>query len=98
MPRTKRNTPTQKPDPAQAITDEIIALLEAGTVPWSQPWRSVGQPLRHCGTPYRGINAFLLGLQAGLKGYGSPYWMMRWTAAARAGTLGMTKPHRRRRV
>ena len=62
-------------DPAQAITEEIIALLEAGTVPWQQPWRSIGVPRRHEGTPYKGINAFLLGLRAGLAGHGSPYWM-----------------------
>jgi antirestriction protein ArdC len=82
MPRTERKTPTRKTktaapktDPAQAITEEIIALIEAGTVPWQQPWFSVGAPRRHEGTPYRGINAFLLGLRAGVAGHGSPYWM-----------------------
>lgn len=83
MPRTPRKTAPRdtkrnakpKPDPAQAITQEIIALLEAGTVPWQQPWFSAGPPLRHEGTPYRGINAFLLGMRAGLVGHGSPYWL-----------------------
>lgn len=82
MPRTTRKTSTcqtkgdrPKIDPAQAITDEIIALLEAGTVPWQQPWFSAGAPLRHEGTPYKGINAFLLGLRAGAAGYSSPYWL-----------------------
>ena len=83
MPRIARRTTTRptkteaesRPDPAQAITEEIIALLEAGTVPWQQPWRSIGVPRRHEGTPYKGINAFLLGLRAGLAGHGSPYWM-----------------------
>jgi antirestriction protein ArdC len=61
MPRTARKTtawtqstghaPTT--DPAQAITEEIVALLEAGTVPWQQPWRGVGVPRRHEGTPYK---------------------------------------------
>ena len=73
---TKQTRATkERLDPAQAITEEIIALMEAGTVPWQQPWRSIGVPRRHEGTPYRGINAFLLGLRAGMAGHGSPYWM-----------------------
>ena len=82
MPRTARKTTARnaktaapKIDPAQAITEEIIALIEAGTVPWQQPWFSIGAPRRHEGTPYKGINAFLLGLRAGVSGYGSPYWV-----------------------
>ena len=83
MPRTARKTttrrtkaePRSRSDPAQAITEEIIALIEAGTVPWQQPWFSIGAPRRHEGTPYKGINAFLLGLRAGVSGYGSPYWV-----------------------
>ena len=82
MPRTVRKTPARtaktaapKIDPAQAITEEIIALIEAGTVPWQQPWFSTGAPRRHEGTSYKEINAFLLGLRAGVSGYGSPYWM-----------------------
>ena len=74
-PRSHGRDATPKIDPAQSITDEIIALLERGTVPWQQPWRSIGVPRRHEGTPYRGINAFLLGLRAGIAGHGSPFWM-----------------------
>ena len=63
-------------DPAQAITDEIVALLEKGTLPWRRPWRMAGGvPLRANGEGYRGINAFLLGLRAALEGHRSPYWM-----------------------
>ena len=63
-------------DPAQAITDEIVALLEKGTLPWRRPWRMAGGvPLRANGEGYRGINAFLLGLRAALAGHRSPYWM-----------------------
>jgi antirestriction protein ArdC len=80
MPRTQRKTPrsTQpKADAAQLVTDEIVALLEKGTLPWRQPWRTAGGgvPLRHGGEGYRGINAFLLGMRAALMGYASPYWM-----------------------
>ncbi|WP_299654237.1 zincin-like metallopeptidase domain-containing protein [uncultured Jannaschia sp.] len=68
---------TQKLDPATEITNEIIALLERGTMPWRQPWKIAGGgvPLRHNGERYQGINAFLLGLRATMMGYSSPYWM-----------------------
>ena len=64
-------------DAAQAITDEIIALLEKGTMPWRQPWKIAGGgvPLRNNGEPYKGINAFLLGLRAAVKGHSAPAWM-----------------------
>jgi antirestriction protein ArdC len=80
MPRANRKTPRSthpKADAAQLITDEIVALLEKGTLPWRRPWRIAGGgvPLRHGGEGYRGINAFLLGMRAALMGYTSPYWM-----------------------
>ena len=78
MTRTSNRTTTKERfDPAQAITDEIVALLEAGTLPWRRPWRIAGGgvPLRANGQGYRGINAFLLGLRATLAGHRSPYWM-----------------------
>src|SRR3546814_6235650 len=46
-------------DVAAEITDLIIRKLEEGVPPWSRPWRSNGaggRPVRHCGTPYQGIN------------------------------------------
>ena len=66
-----------KPDPATAISEEIVAILERGTLPWRQPWVGGGSslPLRACGEPYRGINSFLLSLRAMMQGYTSPTWM-----------------------
>jgi len=49
-------------DVAAEITDLIIRKLEEGVPPWSRPWRcsgAGGRPLRHCGTPYTGINSAL---------------------------------------
>lgn len=68
---------TEKLDAAQAITDEIVALLEKGTMPWRRPWTIAGGgvPLRAGGERYRGINAFLLGLRAAVTGYTAPTWM-----------------------
>ena len=55
----------QKPsrDVAAEITNLIIRKLEEGVAPWSRPWRvsgAGGRPLRHCGTPYTGINVLYL--------------------------------------
>ncbi len=63
------------------VTDKIIADLEKGTRPWMKPWNSnhpscgVQIPLRHNGTPYRGINIVLLWIEAMDKGYQSQIWM-----------------------
>ncbi|WP_242417100.1 ArdC family protein [Sphingomonas panni] len=65
-------------DIAAAITDTIIAKLEAGTVPWQRPWSVTGEggrPLRHEGTPYLGINSIWLWAMADFLGFKSRYWM-----------------------
>lgn len=60
-----------KSDVYQIVTDRIIQLLEAGTVPWRQPWK--GQPPQNLVSrkPYRGINVFLLNAAR----YASPFWL-----------------------
>jgi antirestriction protein ArdC len=63
------------------ITNRIIAQLESGTIPWQQPWNAehaagrITRPLRHNGTPYRGINVLNLWCEATERGYSNPYWM-----------------------
>ncbi|GAD60669.1 MULTISPECIES: ArdC family protein [Brevundimonas] len=67
-----------RPDVHARITETIIAQLEAGVRPWTQPWtggKPVTRPLRHDGTPYSGVNILLLWSQALSRGYGSPTWM-----------------------
>lgn len=45
----------------QMITDQIMANLQQGTIPWKKPWRSKGKPMNfHAGRAYSGINALLL--------------------------------------
>jgi len=63
----------QKDLPYQLITDHIVALLEAGTVPWHRPWdAAVGAPRNLVSThPYRGVNVFVLGSQR----FTSPWWL-----------------------
>jgi antirestriction protein ArdC len=59
-------------DVFKKVTDNIMAQLEQGTVPWHKPWKSVGGPRNlESGRQYRGINVFLLELQ----GFASPYWL-----------------------
>lgn len=77
--RTRRKPASDAPkfDPYQEVTDQIVALLEAGTAPWRMPWSSAGNQLpvsMSTGKPYRGINPFLLQMATMGKGYSSPYW------------------------
>ncbi len=68
----------QRFDIQQEITDLVIKAIEDGVQPWSRPWATNGQgglARRHDGTPYKGINQFLLGLYQQLNGFGSCYWM-----------------------
>jgi antirestriction protein ArdC len=63
------------------VTDRIIADLEKGIRPWLKPWHAehaagkITRPLRHNGTPYRGIKILLLWGEAMAKGYTTPIWM-----------------------
>jgi len=67
-----------RPDLYARITDTIIAQLEAGVRPWTQPWAastSVSRPLRHNGEPYSGINVLLLWSEAMKRGFQASTWM-----------------------
>lgn len=48
----------------QNVTDQIIAMLEKGVVPWRSPIlgrQNAGMPKNlECGKEYRGVNVFLL--------------------------------------
>jgi antirestriction protein ArdC len=55
------NATSIKLDVYQLVTDQIIALLEKGTVPWKQPWTDAGIPCNLLSKrAYRGINLWLL--------------------------------------
>ena len=63
------------------VTDRIISDLEQGIRTWMKPWSvehaagKIRRPLRHNGTPYRGMNILLLWGAAMEKGYSAPHWM-----------------------
>jgi antirestriction protein ArdC len=48
----------------ESVTERILAELEAGVVPWRKPWVGGGPINVRNGRAYRGINVFLLALQA----------------------------------
>jgi len=64
-------------DAAASITNELIAIIDRGVLPWRKPWNVGGSsvPLRQNGEPYQGINNFLLTMRTMMAGYTSPYWM-----------------------
>ena len=72
---------TSRADVYSRVTNRIIADLEQGVRPWLKPWGAdnaaerMTRPLRHNGTPYRGINILLLWGEAMAKGYASAIWM-----------------------
>jgi antirestriction protein ArdC len=80
--KTYKSSNTEvRQDVYSRVTAKIIADLEQGVRPWMKPWSGenaaerITLPLRHCGTPYRGINILLLWGEAMAKGYASNKWM-----------------------
>jgi antirestriction protein ArdC len=71
----------ERKDVYTRVTDHIIADLEKGIRTWMKPWNvahtagRITKPLRHNGTPYRGMNILLLWGEAMDKGYAAPIWM-----------------------
>jgi antirestriction protein ArdC len=72
---------TEKPDVYTRITGQIIASLEQGVRPWTQPWSAahiagrITRPLRHNAQPYSGINILMLWASASAQGFTAPLWM-----------------------
>ena len=87
---TRRGGGTGPQDHYQAVTDRIVAALEAGTLPWRRPWVE-GVVAAHPGMPcnaatgraYRGINAVLLAMTQLARGSGDPRWLTYKQAADR---------------
>lgn len=75
------STTTTRTDVYTRVTSQIIAELEKGHRPWLKPWNAehaagrITRPLRHEGTPYKGINILMLWASAELQGFVSPYWL-----------------------
>ena len=78
---SKTTHQSTKVDVYARVTDRIVEDLAAGVRPWMKSWNAghaegrISRPLRHNGTPYRGVNVLLLWSEAQAKGFGSPSWM-----------------------
>ncbi|WP_019199722.1 ArdC family protein [Afipia birgiae] len=78
---SKHLSANPRADIYQRVTDIIIRDLEQGTRSWTKPWTTTSKdsdsirPLRHDGTPYRGINVLILWSEAIEHGYTSSTWM-----------------------
>lgn len=80
-----------KVDLYQKVTDQIIAELEAGTLPWVRPWNSAG--LESAAMPmnaiskrrYSGINVLLLWSTSNARGFTSNLWLTYKQAAEKGG-------------
>ena len=73
------------------VTNQIVAMLDQGVVPWRSPILGRGtagnpQNLESL-KPYRGVNVFLLAFTAFAKGYGSSFWLTFNQAKAQGGTV-----------
>jgi antirestriction protein ArdC len=73
------------------ITDQVMAALDAGVVPWRSPilgCSGAGYPRNlNSGKPYCGVNVFLLAFTAWAKGYDSSYWLSFKQAQERGGNV-----------
>lgn len=54
-----------------AIFDKIVQALEAGVIPWKQPWSTVRPRNAKTGRAYNGINFFVLSMSK----FSDPRWM-----------------------
>ena len=54
----------------EKITNQILALLDQGVLPWKQPWASI-LPQSVRGRTYRGLNLLILSMQS----YSDPRWV-----------------------
>lgn len=77
--RTPASSSSSSFDLYQTLTDQVVAMLDAGVAPWRSPIlgrSSAGHPRNlNTGKPYRGVNVFLLAFTAYAKGYESSYWL-----------------------
>ncbi len=82
----------ERPDLYQQVTDNIIAAIEQGTLPWRKPWRtdrnwndSVMPQNGTTGYLYSGVNVLLLWLAAEERGFHSHRWLTYKQAEAAGG-------------
>lgn len=78
MPKTKGKKAKSNFDIYEHVTNQMVAALEQGIVPWHKPWKSLGGEVHRnlsSKRPYRGINIFILDTVAAMRGYQHPLWL-----------------------
>jgi antirestriction protein ArdC len=92
--RERAGTATRGAPPADIyaeVTDRIVAELEAGRLPWVQPWGNAGAPApglpRNAltGRPYSGINVLILWATVMARGWPGQSWLTFRQALAAGG-------------
>jgi antirestriction protein ArdC len=83
---------TDRPSLYQEVTDKIVAELEAGRVPWVQPWgkarASLGLPKNAAtGRHYSGISILILWGAVIERGYAAQVWLTFRQALAIGGNV-----------
>lgn len=79
-PATRRRPAPNRASLYQDITDRIIAELEAGRIPWVQPWSAAAAPLAMprnaaTGRKYSGINILILWDAVIARGFSTQSWL-----------------------
>ena len=75
----------------QPVVDQILESLEKGELPWDKPWISDVPYNAKTNKAYKGINRFILMLNAHAYGYTDPRWMT-FNQAKEAGYSVKKKP------
>lgn len=79
--KTQKTNQKPRADIYTRITNDIVASLEKGIKPWTQPWNAahasgpVSKPLRFNGQSYSGINILTLWATSMERHYTAPIWM-----------------------
>jgi antirestriction protein ArdC len=74
----KRSNRMKKTDVYQTVTNNILAAMENGIIPWRKPFNTSFSPIPinfSTGKVYRGINVFLLNLACLQYGYPKNSWL-----------------------
>jgi len=60
----------------QEVTDQIIAEIEKGAMPWVKPWKADSTCEKNIASKkeYNGINRLILAMMTHFKGYQSPFY------------------------
>ena len=72
-----RKRSSERIDVYEVVTDQVVKLLEAGTIPWRRPWKGRLQHPQNAksGAHYRGINPFILEVARLTGGWTDHRWL-----------------------